>query len=81
MLFNEIYLKDLGSNELRALMIMKVMASGSTELEASRPDIRSWMEDISDKTLKRTIDSLVEKGYLIKGEHIGRTPITYTFLK
>lgn len=81
MLFEASYLRDLNSNELRVLMIMKVMANGNTSLEASRPEINAWVADISDKTLKRTIDSLVTKGYVIKGEHVGRTPITYRFLK
>lgn len=81
MLFDSRYLKDLNSNELRTLMIMKVMAGGAENLEASRPEINEWISDISDKTLKRTIDSLTAKGYIAKKEHVGRTPTTYIFIK
>ena len=80
-LFDSEYVKELNSNELRLLMIMKVMAGGNMELEASRPDISEWMKDVCDKTLKRTIDSLEDKGYISKAERKGRQPTVYTFLR
>ena len=81
MLFDPIYVKELNANELKLLLIMKVMANGSGYLEASRPTIHEWMAYCSDKTIKRTIDSLILKGYLSKSTSVGRKPSTYTFLK
>ena len=81
MIFSNEYIKDLNSNELRLLMIMKVMANGSDELEVSRPMLNEWMADVCDKTVKRTIDALEHKGYISKADRKGSQPTVYTFIK
>jgi len=81
MLFRPEYVKELGGNELRLLLIMKVMANGSDTLEASIEIITSWMAGCCTRTVLRTINQLIAKEYLSKHTTKGPHPSVYTFLK
>jgi len=81
MLFRPEYTRELTGNELKLLMIMKVMASGQEHLEATIETLTHWMAGCCTRTIIRTINSLIAKGYMNKEVPKGPHPTTYHFIK
>ena len=81
MLFKNEYVHELNSNELRLLLIMKVMANGAESLEVSYKTMNTWMMDKCERTIMRTMDALIEKGYVRKEGLEGPHSNIYYFLK
>lgn len=71
----------LTGTELKLFIILKLMAGTNTSVEVTLEELTNWTEENCTRTVIRTINGLVDKGYISKTVQGGPYPSIYHILK